>query len=230
MIKKKVIVLSLGGSLIIPNNVDYKFLKKFKKVLLKNKNKYKFIVVCGGGSIARKYINALRKQGINKKMQSLAGISATRMNARFMTYFFNQDAEQGIPHTKEQVKNLIAKNNVVFCGSLRYHEKETSDSVAAELADYFKTNFINITNVPGLHNKNPLKYKNAKLISKITWKKFNFMANKLKYKPGQHFVLDQTASKIIMRKKIKTYIIGQNLKNLNKILKNKKFHGTIIEN
>ncbi len=206
--KKKVIVLSLGGSLIIPDNVDYKFLKKFKKVLLKNTNKYKFVVVCGGGSIARKYIFALKKQGINKKMQSMAGISATRMNARFMTYFFGDDAQKGIPHTKKQVKSQILKKDIIFCGSLRYHKKETSDSVAAKLADYFQTIFINITNVSGLHNKNPLKYKNAKFIPKISWKEFYKMANKLKYQPGQHFVLDQTAAEIIMKNKIKTYIIG----------------------
>ena len=55
------------------------------------------------------------------------------------------------------------------------------------------------------------------------------MANKLKYQPGQHFVLDQTAAEIIMKNKIKTSIIGKNLKNLNNILKGKKFKGTIIQ-
>ena len=56
---KKVIVLSLGGSLIIPDSINTTYLKTFKKVLLKNKSKYKFIVVCGGGSLARKYISSL---------------------------------------------------------------------------------------------------------------------------------------------------------------------------
>jgi uridylate kinase len=35
-------------------------LKEFKKVILFNREKYKFVIVCGGGSIARKYINALK--------------------------------------------------------------------------------------------------------------------------------------------------------------------------
>jgi uridylate kinase len=59
--KKKVIVLSLGGSLIIPEKINVKYLKDFKKTILKNKNNYKFIIVCGGGSIARKYISALKE-------------------------------------------------------------------------------------------------------------------------------------------------------------------------
>jgi len=47
-------VLSLGGSLIIPDNININYLKKFKKTILKNTKRYKFIIVCGGGNIARK--------------------------------------------------------------------------------------------------------------------------------------------------------------------------------
>ena len=65
--KKKVIIISLGGSLIAPDKVDYEFLEKFKKVLEKNKRKYKFVVVCGGGKTARTYIQGLENQKIKKK-------------------------------------------------------------------------------------------------------------------------------------------------------------------
>ena len=40
--KKKIIVLSLGGSLIIPDKIDIEFLKKFKKIILKKEKNYKF--------------------------------------------------------------------------------------------------------------------------------------------------------------------------------------------
>ena len=59
-------------------------------------------------------------------------------------------------------------------------------------------------------------------------KAFYKMAHKQKFKPGQHFILDQTASTIIMKNKIKTYLIGKNLKEFENFLKNKKFKGTII--
>jgi uridylate kinase len=55
------------------------------------------------------------------------------------------------------------------------------------------------------------------------------MANKIKYEPGQHFVLDQTASKIIKKNKTPTYIIGKDIRQLNNLLKGKKFIGTRIE-
>jgi len=226
--KKEVVVLSLGGSLIIPDDVDIKFLRKFKKVILRNTKKYKFVISCGGGNIARKYISVLRKEGMNKKIQSYSGISATRMNARFMSYFFNKDPEYGIPHTTETLEKYLKKHGIVFCGALEYKPKQTSDSTAAKLAKFFNSLFINITNVPGLYDKNPKKYKNAKFIPKISWKNFDKMAKASKYQPGQHFVLDQTASEIIMKEKIKTYIIGKDLKQLENVLKGKKFKGTTV--
>jgi uridylate kinase len=227
--KKEVIVLSLGGSLIIPDNVDIKFLRQFKKIIRRNTKKYKFVVSCGGGNIARKYISALRKEGLNQKMQDFSGISATRMNARFMTYFFDRDPEYGIPHTTETLKKYLKKHDIVFCGALDYKKKQTSDSTAAKLAKIFSSLFINLTNVPGLYNKNPKKYKNAKFISEISWKNFDKMAKASKYQPGQHFVLDQTASEIIMKEKIKTYIVGKDLKQFENVLKGRKFRGTLIE-
>ena len=76
--------------------------------------------------------------------------------------------------------------------------------------------------------KNPKKYKSAKLIKEINWKDFEKMALSIKFKPGQHFILDQKAAKIIRKKKIPTYILGQNLKHLENVLKGKKFEGTLI--
>jgi len=64
--KKKVIVLSLGGSLIIPDKINISYLKQLKKIIMQNTKKYKFIIVCGGGGIARKYISALKKIRINE--------------------------------------------------------------------------------------------------------------------------------------------------------------------
>ncbi len=225
---KKVVVLSLGGSLIIPDNVDFNFLTKFKQIIKKHIGKYKFVIICGGGSIARKYIYALRKAGKSDYLQSLSGISATRMNARFMSYFFDIDPEKGIPHDMKNVKGLLNKNNIIFCGALRYAPKQTSDSTSAQLAAYLKTDFINLTNVPGLFTDNPLINKKAKFIPKASWQDLYNRANKRKFKPGQHFVIDQHATKIILEHKIKTYILGKNLNNLDNLLSGRKFVGSVI--
>ena len=225
---KKVIVISLGGSLIIPNEIDLSFLNKFKQVILRNAKNYKFIIVCGGGSVARKYISALRQAHKSDYLQSMVGISVTRLNARFMTYFFGKDAAEGIPHDMKQVKNLLTKNNIIFCGALRYHDKETSDSNAARLADYFKTYFINLTNVSGLYNKNPLTNNDAKFIPKISKQELYKKVMKMKFKPGQHFVIDQHAMKILINSKSYLYILGEDTKQLDNLLSGKIFKGTVV--
>ncbi len=226
---KEVKVISLGGSLIVPEKIDIKFLREFKKVINKNKSKYKFIIVCGGGTVARKYISALKDLGLNEKFQDFSGISVTRMNARFMSYIFGFNPERGIPHKLKEVENIIKKQDLVFCGALEYKPRETSDSTAVEIARHFHTDFINLTNVSGLHDKNPQKFKNAKFIPKISWKGLYDMANQKEFRPGQHFVIDQTASKIMMESKITTYILGENLNQLDNLLNKKRFTGTIVE-
>jgi len=227
---KKVIVISLGGSLIVPKDIDIKFLRKFKDVLLKNKRKYKFVVVCGGGSIARTYINALEKEKIKKKhyFQGLLGISTTRANARFLTYFFGKDANKGIPQDMKDVENLLKKSEIVFCGALGYYQKETSDGTSAKLSNYFKSVFINLTDVDGLYDKDPKRFKSAKFIPGISHKEFLKIANKIRYQPGQHFVLDQKAAKIIKKYNITTYILGPNPDNLDNLLNKMHFVGTRI--
>jgi len=222
---KKIAVISLGGSLIVPNKIDIQFLEEFKEVLLKNVKKYKFVIVCGGGSIARTYIKALEGK---ENFQGFLGIAVTRINARFMTYFFGRDANKGIPHDMKDIEHLLKLYDIVFCGALRYAKKETSDATAAKIAHHFHTGFINLTNVHGLHEKDPKKYPSAKFIPEISHKDFLTMAKKIKYKPGQHFILDQKAAKIIKKYNITTYILGHYLKNLDSLLNKKHFIGTII--
>ena len=207
---KKTLVISLGGSVINPRKINRKFLKQFKKTIQKNLKNYKFIVVCGGGYPARKEINKLKSQKKSIKLQCMAGIKAIKENTKIVKKLFNK--------TKD----------VTFKTPGKYSPNETSDSISAKIARANKSEFINITNVSGLFTSDPLENKKARLIPKISWKNFEKKAQRIKYHPGQHFVLDQHAATIIRRHKIKTYLIGPNMRNFNKLLKCKKFKGTII--
>jgi len=220
-------VISLGGSRIVPDKVDDKFLIRFKK-LIDSHPTQKFVVVTGGGSTARKYISALRKLGRQTKTQSMEGIAVTRLHARFMARFFGKSANEGIPMNMKKVKSLLSKNHVVFCGALRWKKRNTSDGTAAKLAGFLKCSFINLTNVKGLYSDDPRKNKKAKFISKISWNDFEKVAGSVEFEAGQHFVLDQSAAKLIKKKKIVTYIVGS-LESIDNILKGKRFIGTVIE-
>lgn len=227
MKRGKLWVMSLGGSRIVPDNVDTGFLKSFKK-LIDSHPTHKFVVVTGGGSTARRYISSLRKLHKKTKSQSLEGIAVTRLHAGFMARIFGHEANEVIPQNMKKVKNLLHENRVVFAGALRYKERNTSDGTAADLASYLNCPFINLTNVKGVYSANPKTNKNAKFIKRISWKKFNEMAQKIKYTAGQHFVLDQSAAQEIMKKRIPTYIVGS-VSSIDKILKGKKeFGGSLI--
>ena len=225
----KIMVISLGGSLIVPEKVDVTFLKKFKQTLRKHYKSWRFVIVCGGGSIARKYISLLeRNNKHNEKELSMAGIRITRMNALILMELFGKEANDKLPTDMKQVKSNLHKNNVVICGALRYASKSTSDGTAAKLAHFLKAEFINMTNIKGLYTANPKTHKNAKFIPYESWKAFDRRANAIKYHSGQHFVLDQKAATMIHQSKTKTYIIGEDTRNIDKILSGKKFIGTLI--
>jgi uridylate kinase len=223
---EKLWVISLGGSRIVPDDVDDGFLLGFKRLLDSHKDK-KFVVVCGGGSTARRYIGALRKLGKGTRAQSMEGIAVTRLHAGFMARIFGRGANEDVPFSMKKVKSLLGKNRVVFCGALRYRNRNTSDGTAAKLAGFLGCSFINLTNVRGLYSSNPKGKKKARFISKIGWSDFAKMAGKIRFEAGQHFVLDQSAARVIRDKKIVTYIVGS-LGAIDGVLKGKRFVGTKI--
>jgi len=216
------IVISLGGSIIVQEKINYKFLNEFKRIILKHKE-YKFIIVTGGGKTARTYIEAARKEKLSEEEISFLGILTTRLNANLIADIFNQSR---VPETHQEINNI--KEKIIVCGALGNKSKMTSDTNAAQIAKDKKAKFfINMTNVPGLFTDDPKTHKNASLIPFITHKDFNNKIQKIKFKAGQHFILDQKASEIIKRNNITTIIIEGN-NQLENILNNQKFIGTII--
>ncbi|MCD4759446.1 UMP kinase [archaeon] len=223
----KKVVISLGGSIIVPDKVDYSYLKKFAKFIKKFSRKNKIVIVTGGGSTARKYIEGLRHVGSKQEILSIVGIATTRLNARLVSGVFGM--KETIPETLHGVKSALHLRKLVVCGALGMQKNMTSDGNAAEVAEMIKADYlINMTNVDGLYTSNPKISKNAKFIPSVSFKDFMLRVNKIKFKAGQHFVLDQSAAKIINRSKIKTYIVSNDLKNLDSLLKGKDFVGTLI--
>jgi len=77
------IVISLGGSMIVPGGVDTNFIIKFKNLVLDWVKKGKrFYIITGGGKTCRNYNDSLRNitNPSNEDLDWL-GIAATRLNA-----------------------------------------------------------------------------------------------------------------------------------------------------
>ena len=86
-------VISLGGSIIVPEKVDRIFLKEFYSLVVKYLDEgpeRKIILVCGGGGPAREFQAAYREV-IGKTIpqaEDLIGIAATKLNAILLRHIF----------------------------------------------------------------------------------------------------------------------------------------------
>ena len=86
--EKENIIISLGGSLIVPNEIDLDFLRKFRNLILKHLKKRRFFIYVGGGKTARRYQRALTEFGATAVERDWIGIETTSLNAKLIKTLF----------------------------------------------------------------------------------------------------------------------------------------------
>ncbi|MBP9803218.1 MAG: UMP kinase, partial [Candidatus Pacebacteria bacterium] len=92
--EKETFIISLGGSLIVPNEIDIEFLKSFKELIIKKINEgNRFVIVTGGGKICRKYQDGAKELS-NPSNEDLdwIGIASLRLNAELIRVIFEEYA------------------------------------------------------------------------------------------------------------------------------------------
>ena len=222
----KTVILSLGGSLIVPDKVDASFLKKFRKMILAFvKKKCRFVIYCGGGKLARNYQDAVDKITKSKPVdKDWLGIYATRLNALLLQRIFQPYAEaQVVVDPTGHVS--FTKRILVAAG---WKPGWSTDYDAVLLARNLKiTTLINMTNVDYVYDKNPKKFRNAEPMKDLTWKRFRKLVGNA-WKPGLNMPFDPIAAKAAEKNKLKVVVLGKNLANLENFLKGKEFKGTVI--
>jgi len=220
----KTVILSLGGSLIAPDKIDVNFLKKFKKTVLKFKNS-RFVIVCGGGAIARNFQKAaLKKKNISNNDLDWLGIYATIINANIVRQVFGNLAGKAI--IQNPTRKIKSKKKIILASG--WKPGWSTDYDAVLLAKNLKSKYvINMSNVDFVFDKDPKKNKNAKKIKNICWKHYRELIS-TKWKAGLNAPFDPIASKAAEKSKLKVFVIGKNLKNFENLLKGKKFVGTTI--
>ena len=223
----KTFVISLGGSLIFPGRLDKKFLNNFKKIILKYANKkHKFIIICGGGKLARNFQQAAskRKKLSNRELDWL-GIKATKINAYSLKTIFGDKANASII-TNPNSKIIFNKNIIIAAG---WKPGWSTDYDAVLLAKNLGIrDVVNMSNVNYIYDKDPKKHKDAKKIKSTTWQAYSKLISG-KWKAGMNVPFDPVAAKEAKKSGIKVNIIGKDLKNLENLLNGKKFKGTVIK-
>ncbi len=229
MKNKKPIIVSLGGSVVIPKNIDFNFLKKFRELILKEvKNGKKFIIFGGGGKTAREYQGAARKAGIlNSKTLDWLGIYTIYLNAFLVKSLFGKRAYDKI--IKNPTQKIRTSKNIVIAGG--WKPGWSTDYDAVKMAKTYKVKeVINATNIDHVFNRDPRKFKNAKALKSVSFSELLKITGR-KWRPGIHIPFDPIALMEAQRLNLKIiFINGKNLKNFKRVLEGKKFKGTTITN
>ena len=229
MNRNKIIVLSLGGSMINGSaGFNLEFLKNFKLFILKQvKNGYRFVIVCGGGKVCREYQAAAKAVGVNNNgYLDWIGIYTTHFNANFMRMLFGRLAQEQI--IKNQEDKIKWTKSLLFSGG--WKPGHSTDFDAVILAKKYGAKLvINLSNIEYVYDKDPNQFADAKKIENITWKDFRKIVGN-KWVPGANLPFDPIASREAQKNKLKVVVMnGQNLVELGKVLKGENnIIGTII--
>ena len=227
--KPQAYILSLGGSLIAPpSGIDWRFLKKFRSLILNEIKKDKrFFIITGGGATCRIY-NQAAKNITTPSTEDLdwMGIQASHLNAYLVKSIFKKLACPDI--IKDPTVKAKTKKMIIVGGGWR--PGWSTDFVATTIAkEYNIKTLINLSNIDYAYDKDPRKFKDAQKLTNINWKEFRKLVGD-KWSPGLSTPFDPIASRQAESFKLKVIILnGKKLKNLKKCLNNEKFKGTTIE-
>lgn len=228
--KQETIILSVGGSLIVPNGgIDIAFLAQLNQFIRKQVAKgRRFFIVVGGGAICRLYQDA-GKQVIGKPVSEdldWLGVHATRLNAHLIRTIFQDIAHPRIIENYD--KKLTSRKEPIVIGA-GWKPGWSTDYDAVMLANDYKASIvINLSNIDGVYDADPKKNKNAKLIKRATWDYFETLVG-TPWLPGTNAPFDAVAAQFAKRIGLTVIVVnGKNFRNLEKVLDGENFKGTII--
>jgi len=213
---KKRIVIKLSGRIFGMDNA--KMLKDYASFLVKISKICQPIIIAGGGNIARHYIAHARSSGADESTLDELGIEISRLNAKLLIYALKNKAYSHPPTTLQEVRHAVDDGLIVVTGGL--HPGQSTNGTAALIAEKINAEqFLNATDVDGVYDRDPNKFKNAKKFKRIELKNLRNMLVHEDSLAGGYDLMDIVALKIIERSKIKTRILKADIKTLEKAIK-----------
>ncbi|MCX7996203.1 MAG: UMP kinase [Patescibacteria group bacterium] len=229
--KEPPIVISIGGSLIVPGeNIDHNFLDKLNVFIREYVRRGKrFFLVAGGGKTSRKYQQAA-KIALHNKISDAdldwLGIHATHLNGHLLRTIFSDIAHPRI--ILDYDKKLERWKEPVVIGA-GWKPGWSTDYDAVMLArDYNANLIINLSNIDWVFDSDPRTNPNAKPIKKMTWEEMEKLVG-TKWSPGINTPFDPIAAQLAKKLDLTVIIAnGKNFTNLQNILDGEAFKGTVI--
>jgi uridylate kinase len=224
---EETIVISLGGSLVIPENLDLNFLKDFKSLILSHVARGKrFIIITGGGKICRRYQD-VAKELANPSSEDLdwIGIASLKLNAELLRVIFGEYAHNEVI---ADLSSRITFEKPIVIGSALNPGRSTDWDAIEGAKTLGAKKVINLSNTDYVYDSDPKVNPNAKKIERISWADYRKIIPK-EWSSGLNSPFDPIASKMAEEKGIEVIIMnGKPIDNLAKCLNGEKFMGTII--
>jgi len=225
---KKTFIISLGGSILVPDDIDAVYLRAFAKLIKKwSEKQYRFFIIVGGGKTARAYQQAAATAGVlQDEDKDWLGIHATRLNAHLLRTVLRSITHPRIL-TEPEVREKISRPVCIGAG---WRPGRSTDFMAVRLAILYGVDtIINLSNIDYVYTADPKKDKNAKPLNTISWKNLQKLVGK-RWKPGMNAPFDPVATQEAQNVRLKLILAnGKKLKNLEKIFLGQSFKGTVVE-
>ena len=228
---KEVIVMSVGGSVIVPDTIDVEFLKRLKQLIETevNDNGRKFILIAGGGKTSRNYQEAA--SGITELTHEdldWIGIHATRLNGHLLRIIFQDIAHPVVITNPDEILDTpMDESEVVVAAG--YRPGASTDLRSVQIAQLVEsTKVVNVSNIDYVFTADPKKDIGAKKIEDITWTEFRKLLPE-GWDPGQSSPFDPIAAKRAEELGIEVAVInGDKLTEVQKYFSGESFTGTRI--
>ncbi|MEM7816807.1 MAG: UMP kinase [Candidatus Aenigmatarchaeota archaeon] len=214
------IVIKIGGSLLFD---DYgpivAIIKNFVNVLKGIKKRHQIILVVGGGKFVRNYMKGAKALKISNKNLEWIAIEILKSNVRLFSYLLDLKPIFDLNEINEKTEGVLG-------GICPGRSTDANATIAAKAmrADML----IKVTNVDGIYDKDPNRFKDARKIDRISFNEL--MKFSKRGKPGSYGILDNLAIETIVKNKIRTFVIsGENPKNIIKVINGKNIGTEISE-
>ena len=224
------IVISVGGSLIVPNGgINTDFLIKLNKLIREEVAMgKKFMLIAGGGKLARRYqeagsavIGKLTREDLD-----WLGIHSTHLNAHLLRTIFQDIANPRVVQDYDRrLENWIEP---IAIGAGWMPGCSTDYDAVVFARDHKAKLIINMSNIDYVFDKDPGKFSDAKPLKKITWEAMKKLVGD-KWIPGHNSPFDPIATELAESLKLAIVIAnGNNMENIKKIINGESFKGTVI--
>ncbi|MFQ5541067.1 MAG: UMP kinase [Candidatus Paceibacteria bacterium] len=225
------VVISVGGSLIVPSKgdgtPDTAFLKTLRDFVEKNVAKgHRMVLIAGGGKTARLYHKALQEfPHVSDDDLDWIGIHATRLNGQLLKIALKEHTDEYLVTNPNE---LPKADKPVIVGS-GYKPGSSTDLRAIQIAQNLGAKkVVNLSNIDYAYTADPNEDPNAQKIEEMTWDEFLKLVPD-SWSPNISAPFDPIASREAKELGMEVAIInGNKLEEVNKYINGEQFIGSMI--